>query len=402
MLGTIYIGMSGMNAYSKGLDVISNNVANLNTPGFKLTVPSFSDQLYRNSGGAIAGTAGAPTGGAGVAVSTDEPSFRQGDLRDTGNTMDAAVDGNGFFVIEKNGQRLYTRAGQFQFNDDGTLVDRSTGGAVLVNTGGTTETTFNVNESRVFEPRATTEVKLAGTLARTSTNTFEFPSISVNDTTGSVQLLKAKLTRSDSNPLLWTAEISNADTTIIGTGIVTFNDNGTPAEGANTFKITVTPKSSAAFDVTFNMGNPGSYAGVNSPASSTGSQLSVLKQDGLQIGTLTQTSFDDTGHVVLTYSNGQTRTPAALLLAQFDSADRLQALGDALFAVKDGSSAVLATAQTQGRGRVVSGKLELSNVDLTQQFTDLIIIQRGYQASSQMTSVANEMIQQLLSMGQQK
>src|SRR4051812_1661684 len=116
MLGTIYIGLSGMYAYSKGLDVISNNVANLNTPGFKLTDPAFSDALYRSGGGAIGGSSGTATRGAGVGVNADHASFRQGELRDTGNPLDVSVDGGGFFALDREGQRLFTRAGQFQFD----------------------------------------------------------------------------------------------------------------------------------------------------------------------------------------------------------------------------------------------------------------------------------------------
>ncbi len=154
------------------------------------------------------------------------------------------------------------------------------------------------------------------------------------------------------------------------------------------------------FDVTLKFGAPGQFSGVTSIATATTSQLSVQKQTGVERGTLMTTTFDDMGRLKLTYSNGQIKTPATLLLAQFDTPDQVEALGDGLYRARPGVQVVLASPQTSGRGRIVGSKVEMSNVDLTQQFTDLIIIQRGYQASSQMTSVANEMIQQLLSMGQ--
>jgi len=131
-----------------------------------------------------------------------------------------------------------------------------------------------------------------------------------------------------------------------------------------------------------------------------GSSVQLLKQDGIQLGSLTGTSFDDHGRITLTYSNGQTKTPATLLLARIDEQQQLTPIGSGLFTAQTSTQPQFAPAQTAGLGRVVGGEIEQSNVDLTQQFSDLIIIQRGYQASSQTTSVANEMIQTLLQMGQ--
>ena len=132
MLGTIYVGLAGMNAYSKGLDVISNNVANLNTTGFKAGVASFTDVVYRNGGGATTGSAGTTITRRRRQRERRQQNFRQGDLRDTNNPLDAALDGNGFFVLERDGQRYYTRAGQFEFDKDGILIERITGAQVMV------------------------------------------------------------------------------------------------------------------------------------------------------------------------------------------------------------------------------------------------------------------------------
>jgi len=402
MLGTIYIGLSGMTAYSKGLDVISNNVANLNTPGFKLTVPSFTDALYRNGSGAIEGAPGTATGGAGVTVDTQRPSFRQGEMRDTGNPLDVGVDGNGFFVIDHDGRQVFTRAGQLAFNEDGVLIERETRGRVLVSTESTAATTFDLDEFRTVQPKATTEVMLTGTLARTGTATFDLPNITVIDAGGGRHALKAKFVRNETEPLAWTVEVLDSDEEVVGTGSLQFNPDGTPQEGQTSVGFTVKPQNLPELSVTLKIGTAGSFSGVTSGPTATTSQLSTLRRDGFELGMLTQTSFDERGRLTLTYSNGQQRTPAALLLAQFDSPDQLRALGGGLFAARDGQHVTLAPAQAAGRGSIVGGKLELSNVDLTQQFTDLIIIQRGYQASSQMTSVANEMIQQLLSIGERR
>jgi flagellar hook protein FlgE len=181
-----------------------------------------------------------------------------------------------------------------------------------------------------------------------------------------------------------------------------FYADGTPADGSNAFDVTVKPKDLPDLPITLKFGEPGSFAGVTSIATSTTSQVTVQKQNGLALGRLLQTSFDDQGRLTLTYSNNQTRTPATLLVARVTSSKQLHEIGNSLFTAAEGSTIGLGTAGNAGNGRIVGGKVEASNVDLTQQFTTLIIVQRGYQASSQLTSVANEMMQQLLSMGQQK
>ncbi|HEY4211210.1 MAG TPA: flagellar basal-body rod protein FlgF [Steroidobacteraceae bacterium] len=402
MLGTIYVSLSGMKSYSKGLDLISNNVANLNTAGFKAGEAVFSDMLYRNGGGAVDGAGGAPSGGAGVTVDTTRESFSEGELRQTGNPLDVAVDGDGFFVIQRGEGQVFTRAGQFELDQDGNLIEHTTQDKVLVSTDSAAATTFNINSYQVSPAKATTEVDVGGSLGRTGTSTYALSNIDVIDPSGAQQVLSANFTRDAANPLLWNVDVSNADGTVQGSGSIQFADDGTPASGSSQFDVTVSPTGVSPFALTFKFGDPGTTAGVTSLSSSTSSQLAVLKQDGVALGTLTGTSFDDLGRVTLKYSNGQTATPATLLLARFQAPTELVSLGSSLFAAADQVQPDIAVAQSGGRGTIVGGSLEMSNVDLTQQFTDLIVLQRGYQASSQLTSVANEMLEQLLTIGDHK
>lgn len=398
MLGSIYIGLSGMTAFSKGLNAISNNVANLNTPGFKTSQPTFLDVLFQNGGGPMPGSGGAITSGAGVDIDTERQSFTQGELRDTGNPLDVAIDGDGYFVIERNNDWLFTRAGQFQFDKDGVLVDRSTGAKALVTTDSASSVPFSLDPYRVFQPKATGVVNLTGTLARTGTATFDLASLAVLDASGGTQTLKAHFARHDDDPLTWTVEVSNADNKVIGHGDLKFAADGTPAEGNEPISVTVEPKDQQPFTFVVKMGDVGSFSGITSPSSASASAVSIAKRDGNQLGTLTGTTFDDHGRITLTYSNSEKLTPATLLLAQFNAPDQFHSIGGGLLTASENQRPQLAVAQTEGRGRIVGSKVEMSNVDLTQQFSDLIIIQRGFQASSQMTSVANEMIQQLLAM----
>ena len=404
MFGSIYTALAGMNAYSQGLNVISNNVANLNTPGFKVSDPLFREIVYRQIQASEGNGGGLRPQGAGVEANSAGISFGQGELRDTGNLLDVAIDGSGFFVLQQDdGTYRYTRAGQLTFNAEGVLVERTTGGKVLINSTESANGFFDINNYRADPPKATSTVALSGTLARTgSSASYELPNIPVYDAAGTLVPLRGRLTRSSDDPLRWTVEILGAAGTVLGSGTVVFNADGTPAQDNNSITVSVSAAAVEPFDVTFNFGAVGSYAGVSSPATSTASALQVQRQDGLQIGSLTTTSFDEQGQLKLAYSNGQSKAVGKLVLAQFENPEQLQALGGGMFSVKEGMQSHLGQAMVAGMGRIVGGKVEMSNVDLTRQFTDLIILQRGYQASSQVSSIANELIQTLLAMDAQR
>jgi flagellar hook protein FlgE len=390
-LGSIYISQSGMTSYAQGLDVISNNVANLNTPGFKLGVPLFRDLIYRDGSSPLPGAADAPVAGAGLTVDTTRQSFRQGELRETGNPLDVAIDGSGLFVLEVNSEKRYTRAGQFQFDDDGVLVERQTGWVVVVSTDEAAETTFDVDPFRSLAPEATSEVQIAGNLSRSSPDAaFDLNNVSVVDSAGGRQTLRARFVRSATDPLQWAVEVFDANSASVGAGALAFKSDGGGVVA------TVAPPGLSSTSVRLLFGTPGSFGGTTSVVSTAPSSLQVRDQDGFEVGSLTEVSFTQRGELTLTYSNGETRSPAALVLAQVNSPDQLRPLGAGVFGLREGAQVDLGAALTEGRGQIAGGRIELSNVELTEQFTDLIIIQRGYQGSSQLASVANEMIQQLL------
>ena len=397
MLGAIYNGLSGMTAYSRGLDIISNNVANLNTPGFKLTTPQYSD-IERQAG--QSGLPNSGMAGAGVELDASKLSFKAGDTRDTGNPLDAAIDGNGFFILDLNGERFYSRAGQFQFDKDGFLVDQVTQAKVMVKTDTNAMQSFNIDSYRTEAPKATKTVTLTGNLANTGTNTNTYTVSSINtvDTSGGKQVLQAKFTRDTTDSLKWSVELFDADNNSLGTGTIQFGADGTPAANQTALTFDVKPKDLPTYTITLNIGAAGSYAGITSTAASSSSTVQMLRQDGLEIGSLTDTSFDSNGRLQLTYSNGDKQYPATLLLANFEDPGTLKQLGNSLFSANGGQQQTVSIPSQNGLGHIQGGKVEMSNVDLTEQFTDLIVVQRGYQASSQTMSVANEMLQQLLSM----
>jgi flagellar hook protein FlgE len=400
MMDAIYTSLSGMQAYSNGLDTISNNVANLNTVGFKSSTPVFQDLVFQSATASLNGEPANTEQGAGVTARTLTQSFAQGQLSATGAPLDAAIDGNGFFVLNDNGTTLYTRAGQFEVNKNGDVVDTTTQAQVMFSTSTSTYGPLNVNASQTDAPVATTTVTLAGNLVQNTTTptTFTTPAITVYDASGASETLTVHFAQNATNPLQWTAQVENATGTVIGTQALTFNANGSLATGSTSITATVTPASAPQFNVTFNLGTAGAFDGVTSTASGTTSTVQAGHVDGQPLGTLTQYAFTNAGQLQISYSNGDTRTIGTLVLARFETQDQLKEVSKGAFVAAGGAKPTLGTALDQGLGAIDGGHLEMSNVDLTTQFTELITIERGYQAGSQLVSAAGEMMQQLIDM----
>lgn len=400
MLSAIYTALSGMTAYEQGLNVIGNNVANLDTVGYKMTEPLFTSVAPDTESGAMLGSPGSQSGGGGVALNQSRVSFAEGQDQSTGNPLDAAVNGLGFFTVQDgNGGYLYTRAGQFQFDQNGNLVETSTGDKVVVSTATSSIGSFNIDSYRSYPPKATATVELSGNLAGTGQTTpYVLSNITVVDSSGGTENLKATFTQSTTDPRQWTVQVADSNNNVLGSGSLTFNADGTPASSNTPVTVTVTPPNLPSFNVDFDFGAAGSFSGVTSMGSTSSSQLQVLSQDGVQLGALTGTSFGSDGSITLTYSNGQTLKPAKLVLAQFDAPQQLQATSKGLYVANEGTLPTLGTPLSSNFGSILGGQVEMSNVDLSQQFTDLIVIERGYQASSEINSAANTMLQQLLTM----
>jgi flagellar hook protein FlgE len=413
MLGAIYVGMAGMNAYSKGLDVISNNVANLNTVGYKAGVASFSEVVYRNTSGATRGSTGPGMPGAGVHVNAEQQDFSQGEDRDTNSSLDVMLTGNGFFVFERDGQRYYSRGGSFDFDKDGYLIEKNTGVRVMVSTDNTSLGPLQIDSYRVNQPKATTEVKVSGNLPRASTAVVPLSNLVVYDSGGGKHTLKVNFNPADEaaadpadpdapapppTELTWKVEVVDENNQVVGSGNLLFNADGTPAASNAVITATVKPTSLAEFTFNLNFGEAGTFSGLTSLLGNTNNTVSVLKQDGHDIGTIGAMLFDERGNLEITYSNQEKLKIGRLVLARFDAVGDLTAVGDGLYITQRGREPQLGGGLDFGLGSIEHNKLEMSNVDLAKQFSDLIIIQRGYQASSQMTSVANEMLQQLLAM----
>jgi flagellar hook protein FlgE len=387
MLDSIYIGMSGLTSFSKGLSNISNNVANLNTTGFKGADLQFSDLFYQYqyAGSDSNGMYSLAKGG-GVKTAASTIKFTQGEFRQTGSSLDAAIDGNGFFILKNDSKLYYTRAGQFSIDDKGYLVSGSDQAKVMGYFNGTTRE-INISGSRSTPAKATTSVKFSNTLS-VSSPTFDLSNVTVVDSLGTEHQLTINFTNDTSNnPGRWTFNIVEGATTL-ASGDVVYTGSGTPIVGNDTFSFQYAPAGATSNQLVLD------FSGTTYLSSSS-STLQVSSQNGTTAGFLTKTELDQEGYLVLTYSNGQTVKDSQLALANFENLSALQSIGGNRFELFGKTAQVIASPGSVSLGKLKVSGIELSNVDLAREFSELIIVQRAYQASSQVISAANEMIQQL-------
>lgn len=387
MIETIYVGMSGLNGFSKGLRVIANNTTNLNTPGFKSSSMQFSDAFYSN-GGALGQEAARL--GHGLSTGTPALSFKQGELRRTDNGLDLAIDGQGLFMLKgQDGRITYSRAGQFDFNADGVLVSSANGNKVMAFGADGNLGEISIRGLQTTGGTATSTISLTGNLASTAEEQI-VSGLVAYDSAGAEHAFSLKLTNnSATTPGAWNVELREGDT-VVGTKQLVF-EGGRPTAATSALSFTYTPAGLAGQALTLDFGTD-----VTSYASNGLTTLAFSKQDGFGPSGLSKAAFDAAGDLVLTYSNGQTVKGARLALGRFDSIEAVSTVGDNAFEAVDPSAWHTGTAGDEF-GTVRSGYIEISNVDLSQEFSDLVIMQRGYQASSQVISTANEMLQELFS-----
>lgn len=387
MLDSIYIGMTGLLGYSKGLRVIANNTSNINTPGFKGSSLQFADLFYSNSNLA-GGTGGQSYGQLGYGLNTAGTalSFKQGELRSTSNDLDAAVDGTGLFVLTNgDGEITYTRAGQFEFNSVGILVNKSDGSKVMGLDPNNSLIEISQAGLKTNLGHATATIKFAGNLSST-TSPQTISGVKVIDAVGANHTLSLTMTNAAGT---WAVNVLDGATTV-GTGSIAFT-GPTIVSGSSTVAFTYTPAGVAAIPLTLDFS-----ADVTSFAGAT--TLAMASQDGLVSGTLLSTTFDTDGSLKLSYSNGQTVKGGKLALGRFDSVDAVETIGNNQFRALDPAKWHFGVAGANTFGNVKAGVVEISNVDLAQEFSDLVVMQRGYQSSSQVITTANEMLQELFSM----
>jgi flagellar hook protein FlgE len=389
MLDSINTGASGLLGYQQGLRVISNNTANMNTPGYKSSTLGFADLFYANSPGTGGNTLQM---GHGLATTGTQLNFSQGELRQTGGDFDLALDGEGLFMLRNEpGQLRYTRAGSFQFNGDGVFVNRSDGSKVLGVDASGKPGEIGLAGLQLSAGHATANARFTGNLSSTQPDQTVTP-VKVYDALGQEHALSLHFTSTEATaPGSWQVELLDGSTSH-GKAQIVFAD-GKPTAETSKPSFTYTPPGGSVQTITLDFSS-----NVTSFASGSLSTLALGTQDGYAPGNLTKVAFDAAGTLVATYANGQTVKGPRLALGRFTSPDAVQDLGGNHFGEAGGIAWLHGTAGDAGFGAVHAGMLEMSNVDLSREFTDLVVMQRGYQASSQVVSTANDMLQELFGM----
>ncbi len=384
MFGSIYIGLSGLSAYSQGLKTVSNNVSNLNTTGFKASEVTFSDIYGSGSTGGLELGSSTRQSGHGVYLNETSVSFEQGELRDTGRDLDLAIDGGGFFVLLDGEQSFYTRTGSFAVDDDGYIVRAGSDYRLAVLDAAGKPVSLNIDDARTSPPVATTSIEFSDNLSSTAT-THTIADQSIFDVQGGAHSWTMDFVQDETAAGEWTVTVTDEDGDEIGSETLKFIGGIVdPATHTLTFS-----DSASGLSVEFD------FSSITSFSSGTVSSLRASEIDGHGTGSIVTLEVNDAGELEATYSNEETVNLGTIALANFRDPQQLEQRSGGLFTLGGYGQVQYLSASDTRVGTILGGRLETSNVDLGAQFGDLILIQRGFQASSQIISISNDMIQQL-------
>jgi flagellar hook protein FlgE len=388
--------VSGLRAHQLMLDVVSNNIANVNTPGYKAARTTFADVLSQTLNGAVA-PAGNLGGldpeqvGLGVKVGAITNQFTQGGLQTTGKSTDLAIQGEGFFVLSDGTMRYYTRSGAFEVDASGHLVDSVTGYRVQGSAGD-----IQIMGGMTSSPNATTTTTFTGNLDITAAtgDTYDC-SIAVYDSLGAAHTVTVTFTKT-AVAGQFTYATSETDPTMTvnagGSGTIQFDGSGAITAGA-TGSLTLDFSNGASsgqvigYDFASSSNIATAVTGLAAP-----NTLTLANQDGFASGTMQSFSIGSDG-TINAFSNGRNHTIGTLLLASFNNPAGLVREGQNLFRDSVNSGlANLGAPGTGGRGTLAPGSLEGSNVDLADEFTRLIVAQRGFQANARVITASDELL----------
>ncbi|CAM3442799.1 flagellar hook protein FlgE [Parendozoicomonas haliclonae] len=397
------IGLSGMKAAKQDLEVVSNNIANSNTVGFKSSRSEFAD-LYASSLG------GGNSKPAGVKVANTSQQFTQGNLTYTNSALDLAISGNGFFVLNDNGQQAYTRAGYFSLDQENYLVNNQglrlqgfsadENGNILTGT----QQDLQVSAADMQASASSTltgqlnldarnQVPTSGTFSAADPESYNSTmAFNIYDSQGNPHILSLYFSKTSDNNWDVNYQFDGEDldpaTTITG-GPLVFNNDGTLASGGD-IELTGLPISGVdPLDLTLDL----------SKITQLGTEFSVNQalQNGYPAGKLTGIEVDENGSLRALYSNGQTRVQGQIIMAGFANESGLNPIGDSLWRGSFASGApIYGLAGAGTLGSLQAGALEQSNVDLSIELVRLIEAQRNYQANAKTIETSNNLTQTLL------
>jgi flagellar hook protein FlgE len=404
MLRSMFSAISGLRAHQTKLDVTGNNIANVNTVGFKASQTVFQDTLSQviRAGGAAAQNRGGTNPaqvGLGVKVAAITTNWNQGATQSTGRATDFMIEGDGFFVTRAGNESLYTRAGSFDFDSTGKLVTPD--GSILQGWMAQTDGSINPNGpvtdlsvpyGDTVAPVASTTGALAGNLpsgnaAGTSVQTATI----MYDQQGDAHDVSYTFTKDGTDDWNLAVTVDGAPVALSDSD-VTFNPDGTMLNPAAPSTVTFTPGIVGwPGPVTLDLSGIKQYGSPNT--------VSATAQNGFAMGSLESFSLGNDGTITGIYSNGLRQSIGQLSMASFNNPGGLEKAGNSSFRVGDNSgNAMVGQAGTGGRGVLNAGALEMSNVDLAEEFTGLIVAQRGFQANSRVITSSDEILQELVNL----
>jgi len=409
MMRSMFAAISGLKNHQTFMDVVGNNIANVNTTGFKQSRVTFQDilsQTVRGASGPQGGRGGVNPEqvGLGVLISGIDTIQTQGTLQSTGKLTDMAIQGDGYFVMSDGKQNFFSRDGSFDMGIDGTLVNPSSGLHVM---GWNANALTGAIDTSV--PPANIAIPIgAGMTGKISTSLTVTGNLDSNNAGGATNAVPVSTTVYDSQgnaiPLTLTFTKSAANTwsvvptttmagvTPSGGGSVTFNGSGKVATGGTlSLSLAMTNGSTPTEPITLDLSQISQLASTPSSLSSN--------TDGASAGTLTSFTVGQGGDITGVYSNGYKQPLGQMALASFSNASGLMKAGGNLFQSSPNSgTANIGSPNTGGRGQIATGFLEGSNVDLAQQFTNMIMAERGFQANSRVITTSDEILQDLVNL----
>ncbi len=421
ILRSFTIGISGLNASGQGMGVIGDNIANAGTNGFKSSRAEFQDVLAAS----LKGIDGGNQFGAGVKLGNIKPLMTQGDITRTDSVTDLAMSGDGMFVIDAPKGRNFTRDGSFHFDKHGQLttmdgykvmgfradekgkITNKLGAITLGNTTIPAKSSKEVIMSMNIDSRENKkEFKIENP---EKTSSFS-NSMTIYDNIGTARTVTAYYNKKENN--IWEYHIAADGKDVEGgkpdtmyemaSGTLVFNDKGQLQEeksAKNSFNFNKGAGKDQKIDFSWGISLKEGGTGLDA-STQYGSDSAIARhtQNGASAATLTSLSFNDDGVLSASYDNGETRDVAQIAVAKFENNEGLFKIGKNLYKdSKNSGQAALGKPGESGRGQVLSKSLELSNVDIANEFINLMTAQRNFQANAKTLTTADQMLQEVLS-----
>jgi flagellar hook protein FlgE len=407
MLRSMFSAISGLRGHQVMMDVIGNNIANVNTVGFKSGRVNFQDILSQSFRGASApqgglGSINPAQVGLGSTIAGIDVLHTQGNLQSTGRLTDMAIQGDGLFVLSDGQRQYFTRDGAFDIGLNGQVVNSASGLKVqgwVANSGGTIDTTTAVTDVTIPIGTRTTALPtsstaLSGNLdASAAVGASASTTLNMYDSLGIRHSIKVTFAKTASNAWSWHADADVADpgASTTSAGTLTFNADGTYlAATGSPVSIALTNGATTPLSIPMALVNMTQYQGTSTLNG---------QADGFSSGTLVTFTIGSGGDVTGVFSNGQTQLLGQIAMGSFVNPGGLLRQGQNLFGSTSASGdASIGIPGQGGRGTVTTGSLEMSNVDLATQFTGMITAQRGFQANGRVITTSDEMLQELVNL----